>query len=159
MHSTLRRLFVSRPPPFSPMKRKVQTFPPLSILITGASLYIFYLWPKLTPLQARKHFTFSEMNVLNNKAVHSIFLAPISFEPPLFFLTNLPGIALASYLIETRFGSLRLLGVYALNALSSALVTTVWHRHIGYKEVMKRGRIANHNGNAGLFLTAAFAMS
>ena len=152
-----RRLLSTRPP--APLKRKVQRFPPLTLVISGASLYIYYLWPKLTPLQSRTHFTFSEMNLIRNKAVHSLFLAPISFEHPLFFLTNIPGITLAAYLIETRFGSLKLLTIYTLNALASGLVTSAWHRHIGYKEVMRRGRAANHNGNAGLFLTSAYAMS
>ena len=156
--NTLRRHF-SACPHYSPLKRKVQSFPPLTLVISGASLYIYYLWPRLTPLQSRNHFTFSEMNLIKNKAIHTIFLAPIAFEHPLFFLTNIPGITLAAYLIETRFGSLKLLTVYAINAIISALVTSAWHRHIGYKEVMRRGRTANHNGNAGLLLTIAFAMS
>ena len=99
------------------------------------------------------------MNLINNKALHSLILSPISFEHPLYFASNLPGIAMASYLIETRFGSLRFLLLYLSNAALSALSTIIWHRHIGFREVRRRGRSANHNGNAGVFLTCAFAFS
>ena len=97
------------------------------------------------------------MNLKNNYAYHTVLLSPIAFEDKFYFLINLPGMALASYLIEWSFGSRILIMSYLFNAGISAATTVWWHWHIGFFEVWKRGRVSNHNGNVTLFLTTFLA--
>ena len=60
-------------------------------------------------------------------------------------------------LIERYLGVFKLGGALLINSLVSALTTTIYQRKIGYREVRKRGRMANHNGNVTLFLVSFFS--
>ena len=55
-------------------------------------------------------------------------------------------------------GARVLIGAYLLNCAVSALATSFYHRQIGFRAVQQRGRIANNNGNATLFLSTLFAV-
>lgn len=93
------------------------------------------------------------MNAMDGN-LQSIVLCPISFEVPFYYVMNLPGLVVSSFLIEKYLGSMMLLGLYLTNSAISAGTTTVNHRRIGFLEVRKRGRMSNHNGNITLFLSS-----
>ena len=119
---------------------------------------MYYLWNTWNYQRAHKSFVFSEMNVLNLHNYQSILLNPISFEQNFFFYLNFPGLVYAAYIIEKSMGSRVLIVAYLMNCTVSALTTAFYHRQIGFKAVQQRGRIANNNGNAALFLSTLFAM-
>ena len=100
----------------------------------------------------------SEMNLKYNHAYQSIFLSPLSFESPFYFYFNIAGMFISSLLIEKVLGPKFLLFGVLFNACVSSVATLLWHRHIGYYEVKKRGRTSNHNGNIGVFLSVLFAI-
>ena len=101
-------------------------------------------------------FVFSETNFYNNKNYLCALLNPISFESEYFFYLNMPFMFLSSMLVERNLGIFYWTGAFLTNATVSALTTVGYHRHIGYKEVRKRGRMANFNGNLTLFWSSLF---
>lgn len=127
------------------------------MLLSGGCVGVYYLWNKWNYQRAHRSFVFSEMNVLNNGNVQSIFLNPISYEQNLFFYLSLPGLAYSGYLIERFLGARYLLGAYLLNSVVAAATTALYHRQIGFRKVQQRGKIANNNGNSALFLSTLFA--
>jgi hypothetical protein len=102
--------------------------PWLTLVLTGASITVYYLWNSWNYRLAHRSFVFSEMNVLNQKNYQSIFLNPISFERNFFFYMNLPGLVYSAWLIERYLGARTLATSYLLNSLFSAGATALYHR-------------------------------
>ena len=98
------------------------------MLLTGASVTVYYLWNSWNYHRAHRSFVFSEMNVLNQKNYQSVLLNPVSFESNFFFYTNLPGLVYGAWLIERFMGARTLAISYLLNAAVSAGTTAFYHR-------------------------------
>mmetsp|Transcript_38533 Transcript_38533/g.38033 ORF Transcript_38533/g.38033 Transcript_38533/m.38033 type:complete len:126 (-) Transcript_38533:133-510(-) len=121
--------------------------------MTGGATFIHYYWNNWNFERAKRNFVFSEMNALNGNPQSALF-QPLSFEVPYYYVMNIPGLFISSFLIEKYFGSKILLGLYLTNCLASSIITVINHRRIGFSEVRKRGRMSNHNGNISLFLSS-----
>ena len=125
--------------------------PILSLLMTASSLFIYKCWLDWNTLRCNRAFVFSETNFIKNKNYHSMFLQPISFEDGFHMVMNLPAMLYAGRLVEKYAGPKYFIGLFAINAVISAITTYCFQRHIGYREMRRRGRQANHNGNISLF--------
>lgn len=130
----------------------------MSIATVGAAGYIYFEgWRNWNYAKARRTFVFSETNFYNNKNYACFFLQPISYESEFFFWVNVLPLFYASVLVERNLGVFYWGGAYLFNCSTSALSQIVYQRHIGYKEVQRRGRMSNNNGNLTLFFTSLFS--
>ena len=109
-------------------------------------------------LKSQRAFVFSETNFLKNKNYHSLLLMPISFESEFFFYLNFPAMFYSGMLVEKYLGPKIFIGLYLANAVISGLTKVFHERQIGYRQVQRRGRMANNNGNISLFFMAFFSL-
>ena len=106
--------------------REILGLPILSMAMLGASLYIYKCWNDWNTLRCNRAFVFSETNFFKNKNYHSLFLQPISFEDPFHMLLNAPAMLYAGRLIEKYAGPGLFLGLFAANAVLSAMAMLVF---------------------------------
>jgi len=132
-------------------------FPFITLALTGTACAIHYYWGIWNYARARQHFVVAEMNLTIHNRWESAFLSPLSFQSPFLFWLSLPGLIYSAFLIERAVGSISLIGAIFGNCITSLLTTIIYHRQIGFKEVMKRGRMSNNNGNTVMFLSTLFA--
>lgn len=69
----------------------------------------------------------------------------------------MPGLIYTSFLIERAVGPISLIGAFVGNSVVSLATTLLYHRKIGFKEVMKRGRMSNNNGNIVMYFSTLYA--